>query len=284
MGSWRARSGLGPPAVLLACAVACAHAEPPAAGDAGGDALPILAATPGELARRIDALAAIATLRGRLALSFEERAGAATRACSAVLAARRPGPAVEAPGLYLQGYRALAPALFELVSDGRRFWLHVPRDDVVYTGPVARRGSVDVRGVRLDARDLFRALFLAPVAEAGALEIAEEPSAYVVTIRREGRPERRLWIERRRLTVAREAFYGRDGREEVSIERDRWADTGGHPYPAWLRVRDAATGAALTLEFRELEVNPADLRAGAFSPRTPAGARVIAVGGEEDAT
>ncbi|HET8538457.1 MAG TPA: hypothetical protein VFL83_01165 [Anaeromyxobacter sp.] len=269
-------------AALLASAAGCAHG--PAAGDAAA-ALPILAATREELVRRVDAdAAAVASVKGTLAVAFAERAGGDPRSCSAVLVARAPRPAEEAAGLYLKGYRALVPTLFTLVSDGRTFWLHVPRDNVVYTGPVASRGAAAVRGVRLEAGDLFRALFLQPLGGAEALEVAEEPSAYVVSARRAGRVARRLWIERRRFTVEREAYYDAEGREEVSIDRERFVDAGGHLYPERLRVRDAVTGASVTLRFEKLAVNPTDVRAEAFRPRTPAGARVVAVGGGGNAT
>ena len=184
----------------------------------------------------------------------------------------------------MKGHRSLLPTLFTLVSDGRRFWLHVPRDNVVYTGAVARRGAPALHGVRLEAGDLLRALFLQPVGAAPALDVEEEPSTYVVSARRAGRVERRLWVERRRLTVTREAFYDGAGREELSIERERWEDAGGRPSPRRLRVRDAASGATVTLEFGRLTLNPADLPKDAFRPPTPAGARVVAVAGAEDAT
>jgi hypothetical protein len=273
-------SGSCAAAALLSSLAGCAHPGP---GEALDDSLPVLAATLAELIARIDAdAAAISGLKGALAVAYEEGAGRGARSCSAVLAARSPRASGEPAGLYLKGYRSLAPTLFTLVSDGGRFWLHVPRDNVVYTGPVAHRGAAEVHGIRLEARDLFRALFLEPVGAAGALDVVEEPSAYVVTIVRGGRLERRLWIERRRFTVRREAFYDGAGREEVRIERERWADAGGRPYPRRLRLLDAATGASVTLDLERISLNPTDLRADAFRPPAPAGARVVAVAGEED--
>jgi hypothetical protein len=270
-------------AALLASIAGCAHAR--RAGEAPQDALPVLAASAEELSRRIDADASFAaSLKGTLEVAFEERAGGGARSCSAVLAARSPRAGAAAPGLYVKGHRSLLPTLFTLVSDGRRFWLHVPRDNVVYTGPIARRGAPELHGVRLEAGDLFRALFLEPVGAIEALDVAEEPSTYVVSARRAGRVERRLWVERRRLTVAREVLYDGEGREELSIERERFEDAGGRLYPRRLRVREAASGATVTLDFERLTVNPVDLPADVFRPRTPAGARVVAVAGAEDAT
>jgi hypothetical protein len=275
---WRGLgSGSFAAAALLASLAGCAH---PGRPGEDLDSLPVLAATPAELTARIDAdAAAISGLKGALAVAYEEGAGRGARSCSAVLAARSPRASA---GLYLKGYRSLAPTLFTLVSDGVRFWLHLPRDNVVYTGPVARRGAAEIHGIRLEARDLFRALFLEPVTAAGALDVVEEPSAYVVSVKRGGRLERRLWIERRRFTVRREAFYDGAGREELRIDRERWADAGGRPYPRRLRVLDAATGASVTLDLERISVNPNDLRADAFRPPAPAGARVVAVSGEED--
>jgi hypothetical protein len=198
-----------------------------------------------------------------------------------VLAARSPWGGE--PGLYVKGYRSVVPTLFTLVSDGRRFWLHVPRDNVVYTGPIARRrGAAGDREVPLDARDLFRALFVEPLGPGEVLEVEEEPSAYAVSARRDGRVRRRLWLERRRLTIAREVFYDPSGSEELSIERERYVDAGGRLYPARITLRDGSSGSAVVLEFERVTLDPADLGSDAFRPRLPPDARTEAVGGAEE--
>ena len=271
-GSWQA-------AALAALVAGCAtHGAP-------GDPLsghPIRSASPEELARQVDEDAAAARgMKGKVTLELEE--AARRRTCRGALAARNPWIGDPAPGLYVQGYRPLIPTLFTLVSDGERFWLHVPSKRVVYTGPVVhprlpRSGGQELR---LDARALLRALFVEPVEESDRLGLEEEPSAYVLSIHREGRLYRRLWVERRRFAVEREVYYDAEGREELAIRRERPREVGGRVYPERLVVQDLLGGSTILLDFDALAINPADLGPGAFQPRIPPETRIETVGGAE---
>jgi hypothetical protein len=257
-----------------------------AAGEARRDpfAGPIRSLSPEELARAIDRDAAsVIALRGKLTIELQESAAGDRRRCRGALAARNPWIGLPSPGLYVQGSHALAPTLFTLVSDADRFWLHVPSERAVYTGPLAASGAVRLsrgRALRLDARDLLRALFVEPVGDAAGVAVDEDrPGEYVVSVRREGRLERRLWVERRRFTVQREVFYDGAGREAVAIARGRHVDAGGRLQPERLVVQDRLGGGTVLLDFDALAVNPADLDARAFRPLAPPGAKVIDVAG-----
>jgi hypothetical protein len=151
--------------------------------------------SPEELRHRIDAgSASVTSVRGKLDLGLRETADGRYRTCRGALAASNPWSGRRSPGMYLQGYRSAMPAFFTLVSAGLRFWLHVPRDNVVYTGPIARRrGAGGARDLRLDARDLFRALFVQPVAALDEVEVEEEPASYVLSVFHQGRLLRRIW-------------------------------------------------------------------------------------------
>lgn len=271
-------------APLAAALVVAACRTPPMARE-DLSAEPLRAASREELARALDGGAsAVTALRGKLTLGLQERGREGFRTCRGVLAARSPWRGDGGPGLYVKGYRSLVPTLFTLVSDGRSFWLHVPRDNVVYTGPVAhRREPAPGREVPVEARDLFRALFLEPLAAGARLDVAEEGAAYVVSVLGEGGVERRLWVERRRFTVRREVFYGPAGEEELAIDRERWVESGGRLYPARLVLRDPARGGAVVLDFERVTVDPTDLGPDAFRPRVPSEARTERVGGGEDA-
>jgi hypothetical protein len=268
-------------AITLAVA-ACAAPRPPPDDPLAGR--PLRTLSPEELVAELGAQAlAVRGVKGRLTLDFQATDGAERRSCRAALVARSAASG-DSAGLYLTGMHRLAPTVFTLVSDGERFWLHVPRDNVLYTGPVARRrGAVGDRDVRLDARDLLRALFVEPLA-ADAVDVVEEPSAYVVSASRAGALRRRLWIERRGLTVQREVFLDDGGAEELVVERGRYRADGGVLYPARIRLREPATGAEAVLEFEALTVNPADLAADAFRPIAPPDARVVTVAGLEGGT
>jgi hypothetical protein len=269
------RTGRAPGVALAALLAACAARQPAPADPFAGR--PLVTASAGELARALDAdAAAVVSLRGKLALEVEERGGA-RRGCRGALAARNPWTGVPSPGLYVQGTRPPLPTLFTLVSDAERFWLHVPSEGAVYTGPLALGADVAAPGKRapgLDARDLLRALFVEPIGGA-PIDVAEEAGAYVVAVRGEGGVRRRLWVERRRLAVLREVRYGADGAEELAIERGRHAEVGGRVEALRLVVRDLARGGTARLDFDALQVNPPEVDGRAFRPRLPPGARVV---------
>jgi hypothetical protein len=274
-------------AVTIAAALVagCARAPTPPEREPFADAPPQTVSRE-ELRRRIDAgLPAVTSLRGKLDLAVRATADGRYRTCRGALAAGNPWSGRGSPGLYLQGYRRPMPAFFTLVSDGRQFWLHVPRENVVYTGPVARRRvAVGMRDLRLDARDLFRALFVQPVAALDQVTVEEEPASYVLSVFREGRPLRRIWVDRRGLVARREVFLDAAGRVELAIERERYREVDGRLYPGTIVLTDTVTGGAVRLEFGSLTLDPAGLTAEAFRPRTPPDARVERVPGEGDET
>lgn len=276
------RHSVGSYSAIAALALLAGCRPPPKALPQRDLELPIRTASADELAQELHGAAALVGLKGKLTLGFRKSARAELRTCRGVLAARSPWAGGES-GLYVKGYRGLVPTLFTLVSDGRLFWLHVPRDNVVYTGPVAgRRGAVGDREVPLDARDLFRALFVQPLGAGEVLDVEERPAAYVVSARREGRLQRRLWFERRRFTIRHEVFYDASGREEVSIDRERYVDVGGRLYPERMLLHDGASGGTVLLEFERVTLDPGDLKADAFRPHLPPDARTEPLGGAEE--
>lgn len=216
---------------------------------------------------------AVTRLKGKLEIGMAAKAGDSYKRCRAVLASQSPWTDAAEPGLYLQGYRQVIPTLFTLVSDAHEFWLHIPHDNVVYTGPIdgphpVRKG----KEIRLDVADLFRALFLRPL-DADSLAIAVTDTEYSVTVHKAGRLERRLWIERRHFSVRREVYYGTGGEPRLEVERDVPSDFDGTPYPARVVLRDVASGSSLILEFGSVAVNPAALDGSVFRPKIPAGAK-----------
>ncbi len=266
-------------AALAALIAGCAARQTP--GDPFSSH-PIRTASPEELARRIgEQASAVVALKGKVTLAFQETARSAPRTCRGALAARSPWTGGAEAGLFVEGYRSLLPTLFTLVSDGERFWLHVPSDRVVYTGSTLRHAAIAGRDLRLDARALLRALFVEPVGPADALEVGEDAEAYVLSIRRAGHLHRRLWVERRRFAVEREVLYDADGREELVILRERYRELQGRLQPERLTVQDRVAGGTVLVEFDALTVNPAGLDARAFRPRFPAGARIETLDGTE---
>jgi hypothetical protein len=234
--------------------------------------LPLQSVTPDELVALVNQAASSRRgLRGKLGMGLQRGPGQEVKRCSGMLVSSNdPGR-----GLYLKGYRKLLPTFFTLVSDGREFWFHVPREDVVYTGPLQGTWDrADSLEFYLSAGDLFRALYVEPLGADVALEVEKADSLYAVTVRNRGAVIRRMWIERRRFGVVREIYYGGDGMEALEIQRDRYAELEDGLYPLVLILRDRIAGNSVFLEFKAITLNPDSIPEGAFDFEIPNGVDV----------
>jgi len=229
--------------------------------------LPIRSATPEELVVEVNRNAASPRgLKGKLELGLKKAPNEAERRCSGMLLAVSP----PSGGLYLKGYKRLIPTFFTLVSDGDQFWFHIPRDDVVYTGPMdfawSRDDSLELY---LNARDLFRALFVGPVKADAVWDVQDEDAYYVVTVYEKDRVTRQIWIERRGFNVERETYYDGDGLAQLEIERKGFADLDGRLYPSSLVLRDLISGSSVYLDFSRITLDPENVSEEAFRFQIP---------------
>jgi len=234
--------------------------------------LPVRSASPEELVSQVNSDGdAIAALKGKLGLGLQKGIGEEVKRCSGMLLAENSSE----KGLYLKGYKRLIPTFFTLVSDGREFWFHVPRDDVVYTGPVEFSWSRDDSlELYLNAGDLFRALFLRPVDVTAAFEVQADDTAYAVTVYAGDVVARKLWVERKRFTVVRELYYDGDGIEQLEIQRKEYVDLDGRLYPASLVLRDLISGSSVFLDFNSITLDPENVPDNAFRFEVPGGVEV----------
>jgi hypothetical protein len=233
--------------------------------------MPMRTVAPAELISEVNRNASsVRGVKGKLELGLEER-GKKARRCSGMLIAMRP----PGGGLRIKGYKRLLPTFFTLVSDGGEFWLHIPRDDVVYTGPVDFSWSrEDSTKFRLNARDIVRALFVAPVEPEASWDVQNEEDNYVVTVHGTQGPARKLWIERKGFHVIRETYYDRGGSPQLEIERRKFAALGQRMYPSSFVLRDPASGSSVFLDFGEITLDPENVPGDAFRFRIPDGAEV----------
>jgi hypothetical protein len=234
--------------------------------------LPLRDATAQELITQVNRDGnAVTAIKGKLGMGLQKGVGEDVRRCSGRLLAR----GVSGQGLYLKGYKRLMPTLFTMASDGDEFWFHIPRDNVVYTGPVDFSWSGDDSlEMYLDAGDLFRALFLRPVDVSSVVDMDIGDSVYCVTVRVGGIKSRKLWIERKRFKVVRELYYDGNGIEQLEIQRRKYVDLDGRLYPASLVLRDLVSGGSVFLDFKSITLDPDDVPGGAFHFEVPNGVDV----------
>jgi hypothetical protein len=219
--------------------------------------------------------AQIRGVKGKLEMGLRKKPGEQVKRCRGVLLSRNGWYGIDSLGLYLKGYKRLTPTFFTLVSDGREFWFHIPRDNVVYTGPLEFSGNRHAgHEIHLDAGDLLRALFLRPVDTKDVFEVEEEGQAYTVTVYGDGHLERKLWVERSRLTVQREIYYHPDGTPQLEIRKTGYVEADGHLYPGKVVLRDAVSGSSIFLEFDSMTINPEAIQDKVFRFDIPEGVGV----------
>jgi hypothetical protein len=238
-----------------------------------GAALEMKTATSGELVSYInDDSERVTGLKGKLTLGIQRKPGDSVEKCRGVIVSEN--GVSDRPGLYLKGYRRLLPTFFTLVSDGREFWLHIPRRDVVFTGPVEFSWNEgEDAAFYLKPVDLFRALYVNPIDVSAFVDVANEDSLYVVSIHAEGGGsiERVLWVERVGFSVVREVFYDSTGSETLEIRRTEMADIDGRVYPSRFVLRDRLGESTVYLEFNAMTLNPGNVNTGMFRFDIPDG-------------
>jgi hypothetical protein len=238
--------------------------------------LPEGEASPAELVETVNSRAdSIRGVKAALDLSFRRSPGDEAKGCRGRLISfrgDRRGPGTE---IYLKGYRRLMPTFFTLTSDGNSFWLHIPGENTVYTGPLDRTEHADTAEVDMQASDLARALFVEPFDSAAVSGIIEEAGQYVLSLARDGTLWRRLWIDKRIFAVVGEKYYNSRGGVELELRRSRHALAGGTYYPLDIEILRPGSGSEISLVIRELLLNPEPVPPRVFEFEAPPGTKKI---------
>ncbi len=179
--------------------------------------------------------------------------------------------------LYLKAHAPLLPTFFTLVSDGREFWLHVPRDNMVYTGLMeAAYGKNQGYGIDLNPRDLFRALLPCPVEDGRLVELEKEEQYYILSVfngaGKDRKLSRRLWVGKDRRRIEKEEYYTADGSKEIEIRRANFLESECCFFPKDITIRSDYTGNVLTLVFDQVTMNPEGIKSSLFHFDMPRGA------------
>jgi hypothetical protein len=240
--------------------------------------LPVQTVTPEELVAGINRDAgSLNGIRGKLGMGLRKTTDGEEKRCSGMLVA------VNTPrnGLYLKGYKRLIPTFFTLVCDGEQFWFHIPRDDVVYIGPAdfvwSRDDSLELY---LNARDLFRALFVGGIEPGARWDVKDDGAHYLITVYNDDRVARTIQVERRGFNVIRETYYN-EGTAQIEINRDKFASLDGRVYPSSLVLNDLVSGSSVYLDFTAITLDPEDVPDGAFRFRIPDDVDIIEVDSKE---
>ena len=261
---------------MLTALLVCGCGGRPAVEPVDTSMMPEMEATAAELVDGINSRSdRIRGIKADLDMSFRRSPGEKTKGCRGKLVSLRAEREGGGSRIYLKGYKKLIPTFFTLKSDGTGFWLHIPSEKVVYSGPYNRTETADTAEVDLEAADLARALFVEPFDPADVAGLSEESGVYILTLTRDGGLRRRLWIEKKMFAVVMEKYYNPLGGEDLELRRSKPALSGGMHYPLEITIFKPDSGREITMTIREFTLNPAGIPPEAFRFEVPLGTKVI---------
>jgi hypothetical protein len=187
--------------------------------------------------------------------------------------------------LYLKGHRPLLPSFFTLVSNGREFWLSVPRDGTVYTGLLeAAQSEKEEYGIGLNLGDLFRALIPSPVERDRLVEMEREDRFYLLSVYDRAAEDRRLcrqlWVGKAPPRIEREKYFDALGNEELEILRSDFLESSGRVFPRKISLRKGPEGGRVHFTFHQVRLNSDVPDGNVFHFEVPEGAAVKIVRGK----
>jgi len=202
-------------------------------------------------------------------LTFLNDSSASPQNCQAYITYEKQGK------LHVKAYKELVSNFFTLVAGEGKFWFEVPRYKTVYTGFLNTIGSHRGFEMQLNPVLLERSLLAAPLAadELAEMETAEPPY-YLITIfgRENGLKmlRRKLWIDRRDLTVARELYFTGQGIPALEILRKNYTKDAFLPFPQDIEFQNMGEGKKVRMSLKSIQLN-SDIPVDKFRYQVPAG-------------
>lgn len=265
----------------LGCGVLSTTKELPASA-------PLLTASRQELIETVRRIARIESLKAvtdtTLTLQTEDRSEETRyRNVRGALVTRRPAwirTYGETPGGIAKVY--------DMVSDGQKFQVHVPWQNRVYEGLNELREIAKNRFKNLRPQHILDAIMLNPVDDAGEVLLDVETygsAGYQVLLQIErsedGEPliRRKFWFNRSDLQLARLMIL--DDRTEVVTDAwyREWQEDNGLPFPRFIRIERPQDGYELEIEILRPGVN-AEIPDESFELALPSDVEVHGVGDE----
>ncbi len=214
-------------------------------------------ATKQELVDRIQRFASIQSMRASIEVSLIVRSNARDketeyRQVKGALVTRRPG---------LIRTNAETPAglavVYDMVSDGETFQVHLPWRNRVYEGPTELTQISDNRAKNIRPQHMLDAIMLEPIGPQKKVLLdfnSYGQSGYqilhVVETDADGewRIRRKYWFSRSDLTLARMLIL--DDRAEIVTDAwyRAWLEDNGLPYPQFIRIDRPRDGYRIEIE------------------------------------
>jgi hypothetical protein len=193
--------------------------------------------------------------------------------CDGRLVARRPG------ALRLRGYAAVM-TVFDAVTDGERFAVHLPGPNLLWVGPAGRES--ELVGLPVEPGTIVSALFGEPYGARGTPRRIEGPGGrWAAWDLADGAEVRARF--RRSPALVEEAELWQDGRRTAKLAYRDYRKRHGTWWPTRLEFDGGEEQGRLTLEFADVRFDrepPAE----AFAAPAAEGAILVDLGAAADST
>lgn len=198
-------------------------------------------------------LRALQTVKAFVEMVFLQPGFSAPHDCLAQVAVTQQGE------LYLKGFDVLAPHYFTLVVTQEEFSLMVPKQGVVYQGPLDAIGSTNFQ-LELNPWDLRRAFLPEEVsASPGEIELRPEGPLLKLSLRKqEGNLsylERALWLAPPHMDPILETYFTPQGNPFLEIGRKGYSQAGSLRYPMEIKIKKIQQGSETTLRLKKFRLN-----------------------------
>ena len=177
----------------------------------------------------------------------------------------------------MRAYRPLTPTLFEIVSNGRRCWLHSPSEKIAYLSEGCRPFLVTDNGVAVSAEAIVAALVV--VADFDGLASTDgllyrEGDLVRLVLEEETGARKEIWIDPIDGLVTRQMLVAPAGVLEADITYARQSSDGNAVVPVETRIDFPGLQVSMLLRIDEFRVHP-ELPADAFDFSPPRNTRVL---------
>jgi len=224
----------------------------------------------------------IHSLIASLRIEFKPAPSAKFLACSARMLLMKPNK------IRLKGYKPLLPTFFLLVSDGESYWFAIPSRKKVYTGradipsplKVLSSGTGTEEMVRLKPKAIIDALLLDKIQlgenKYAFLDIL--PNFYIINVVKKDsdglHSERRIWIERKELTIEHHQLFDERGRLVSEVYFRNYRDFGAILFPKLVFIKRPFERVNLRLTFGNIKVNE-EISPDAFNYQVPPDMEIV---------
>ncbi len=179
--------------------------------------------------------------------------------------------------LYLRGYSKYIPKIFLLVVRGERFWLHIPKDNVVITSTKDKLMRPANINLEINGFDILSALIPQPLGNADSDEKTRKDNLYVINDYKKETGDawlvRTLWMDTASLDIVREHYFTREHIRYLQIERGGFREMRGWRLPEFLTIERPLEQKSVVITLFDTEINtPLDEELFNFTP--PPGAEV----------